>query len=64
MSKNTASHKFRRVDVDAFDPDKFNEETVEGEDQGPSEQEVNTLLTQYPFLVFPVSLTGSKSRVI
>ena len=49
MSKNTASNKFRGVDVDQFDPEKFNEETIEGEDQGPSESEVNTLLAQYPF---------------
>ena len=49
MSKNTASYKFRNVDVDQYDPDKYNEESVVGQEQGPSESEVNSYLTQYPF---------------
>lgn len=46
MSKNTASSKFRKVNIDDFDPEKFKDETVEGEEQGPNEAEVNSFLTQ------------------
>ena len=49
MSKNTASNKFRKVNVDDFDPENFKDDTVEGEEQGPNESEVNSFLTQYPF---------------
>ena len=54
MSKNTGSNKFRKVDVDQFDPDKFVEDSVPEETggQGPSESEVNAFLAQYPFLKF------------
>lgn len=51
MSKNTSSNKFRKVNIDDFDPEKFKDETVEGEEQGPNEAEVNTFLTQYPFTI-------------
>lgn len=48
MSKNTGSNKFRKVDVDQFDPDKFVEDSVPEETggQGPSESEVNAFLAQ------------------
>lgn len=47
MSKNTGASKFRRVDVDQFDPDKFNEDVIEDEEQqGPNESAVQTLITQ------------------
>lgn len=49
MSKNTSSNKFRKVNIEEFDPDQFKDETVDGEEQGPSETDVNALLTQYPF---------------
>ena len=52
MSKNTGSSKFRRVNVDDFDPDKFIEESVPEEaGEGPSESEVNSYLAQYPLQV-------------
>ncbi|XP_053399754.1 actin-related protein 2/3 complex subunit 5-like [Mercenaria mercenaria] len=46
MSKNTSSNKFRKVNVDDYDPENFKDEMVEGEEQGPNESEVNTFLTQ------------------
>ena len=52
MSKNTSSNKFRKVDVDQFDPDKFVEESVPEEtvdNQEVSEAAVNNFLAQYPF---------------
>ena len=49
MSKTVASTKFRKVNVDEYDPEKFADETPDGEEQGPSEAEVNQCLAQYPF---------------
>jgi len=49
MSKTTSSRKFRDVNVDAYDPESFTEENIDGDDQGPNEGEVNTCLSQYPF---------------
>ncbi|XP_052282083.1 actin-related protein 2/3 complex subunit 5-B-like [Dreissena polymorpha] len=46
MSKTVNSTKFRKVNIDDFDPEKYADDTEEGEEQGPSEAEVNTLLTQ------------------
>jgi len=46
MSKNTQSNKFRKVEIDDFDPEKFKDDTVEGDEQGPNEAEVNAFLTQ------------------
>lgn len=49
MSKNTGSNKFRKVDVDQYDPDKFVEESVaeeSAEGKGPSDSEVNAFLAQ------------------
>lgn len=46
MSKNTASNKFRKVNIDDFDPENFKDDTVEGEEQGPNESEVNAFLAQ------------------
>ena len=51
MSKNTGANKFRKVDVDQYDVDRFVDDSVPEETagQGPSESEVNTFLAQYPF---------------
>ncbi|XP_067661675.1 actin-related protein 2/3 complex subunit 5-like protein [Haliotis asinina] len=46
MSKNTGASKFRRVDVDQYDDDRFQDEDNDVAEQGPNEGEVNTLLTQ------------------
>lgn len=47
MSKNTRDTKFRRVDVDAYNEDKYEDEMIsDGDAQGPNEAEVQSLLSQ------------------
>ncbi|XP_071947409.1 actin-related protein 2/3 complex subunit 5-C-like [Antedon mediterranea] len=49
MSKNTGSSMFRKVDVDEFDENKFQDDQVEGQDSsGPDESEIQRLLNKYP----------------
>lgn len=51
MSKSGNSRAFRKVDVDQFDEDKYEEQDDENEQiSGPNESDVNALLAQYPFL--------------
>ena len=49
MAKSSQSTKFRGVDVDELDENKFQDEGDEDSGQsGPDENEVNNFLLQYP----------------
>lgn len=49
MAKNTSSSAFRKIDVDQYNEDNFKEEDADQGVGGPDENEVTTLLNQYPF---------------
>lgn len=47
MSKNTNTSGFRKIDIDAFDPENYKDDDDSSnqiEERGPNEQEITTLL--------------------
>lgn len=52
MAKNTGASRFRKVDVDQYDDDKYMDDTEVDSDlpdaQGANDAEVNNFLAQYP----------------
>ena len=45
MSKNTGNTKFRKIDVDQYNEDRYEDEVIDGGDQGPQDAEVTSLLS-------------------
>ncbi|KAK4880540.1 hypothetical protein RN001_008686 [Aquatica leii] len=53
MAKNTSSSAFRKIDVDQYNEDNFKEdESDQSGPTGPNENEIISLLNQYPFSSF------------
>ena len=52
MSKNTGRTQFRKVDVDEYDENNYQDEQTDEEGKGPDEGEVQAFLNQYPFAMF------------
>ena len=64
MSKNTGASAFRRVDVDQFSEETYEEESVTDDGvNGPNDAEVHHMLNEYPFKTLPLVLVGRSKLV-
>ena len=61
MSKSSQSTKFRKVDIDELDENKFQDDQVEDTGtSGPDESEVRNLLLQYPSYYKQTGIVSSR----
>ncbi|BFZ05907.1 hypothetical protein BsWGS_08946 [Bradybaena similaris] len=69
MAKNTGSSKFRKVDVDQYDEDRYEDDIVDAVEEGPNENEVNNLLQRDKYQeallhVLQNAPVGSKNQAV
>jgi actin related protein 2/3 complex subunit 5 len=69
MAKNTRSSKFRKVDVDQYDEDRYEDDIIDAVEQGPNENEVNSLLQRDKYQeallhVLQNAPVGSKNQAV
>lgn len=64
MAKNTFSSAFRKIDVDQYNEDNFEEDEIDSGTTavGPDENEITKLLTQYPLQY--ISFTHNLSQFV
>uniref|UniRef100_T1IVN3 Actin-related protein 2/3 complex subunit 5 n=1 Tax=Strigamia maritima TaxID=126957 RepID=T1IVN3_STRMM len=69
MAKNTSNSAFRKIDIDQYDEENYKDEDQNDPQSppvGPDENEINSLLTQYPLTNIPSKSApmGSKNQVL
>lgn len=65
MAKNTFSSAFRKIDVDQYNEDNFEEDEIDSGTTavGPDENEITKLLTQYPFTIH-IFVTYNLTKIV
>jgi hypothetical protein len=66
MSKNTNTSGFRKIDIDAFDPENYkddDDQNNQSDERGPNEQEITNLLNSLiKFLTFYFYLSNNNDN--